>query len=297
MFRLISNHYDDNAFNRLVELHRRKPRYGLGELIERAFEVDNALEGLWQVAREADRRVQVLHDTYTAATYGESPAGTKKATQSSEQHLAATVYKPSQPRTDTTLPLSLCKSFGIAEEEAARKRLACSDTLSKPEYVTNAFADSHSNPASQSGGSATARHRKDKNVPRVFTGSFSELESDIRSLELHKVKTPGKVGEESSDVMIRDFGASAVDSPCLSPIPPTLLQRREAIVSKDTELYQRIVNGEVVTSRRPSTKGRTPTVDPDASLEECLKEASRKPEMPLAPSLDAQRGKHRENSI
>lgn len=294
---MIAGHYNDNAFNRLIELYRRKPNYGLEGLVDSAFEVDSSLEGLWQLAREADRRVKVLHDKFSAAVHGDLPAKSSKPTTASADRLAATVYKPSDPQVDTVIPLCLSKSFGIAEEAAARKRNERTSASGNLDYVTNAFADRLLKAGTQTGRPIIGRRRKDKSVPRICTESFSELESDIHSLELHKVETPETVEAARKDIKVRDFGATPIDSPCLSPSPPTLLQRREAIVSKETELHDRVLNGEVVTSRRPSTKERSRTIDDGIWLEEWLKQASHNHERPQCLRVNARRERHRENTI
>lgn len=92
-------------------------------------------------------------------------------------------------------------------------------------------------------------------VPRVFTGSFSELQESFHGLRLHRVNlSTGSDFEPGGDVQVKDF---ALRTPCLLPSPATLLERREALSAREPTWEHRLIGGQVVQSRRPHDRGRT----------------------------------------
>ena len=162
--------------------------------------------------------------------------------------------------TNFSFPLHLSKSFAMAEDDLTARGHHRSSTVPDASYTTDAIDTSDSpRPAKSFHGRATGSRRQGVHVPRIFTGSFSELETEIRNMQLHKVKTPEDQPDltHAEDLIVRDFAVT----PSPTPSPATLLFRREALLSKDTELQHRIINGEVVRTRRPSTKTRAQTVD------------------------------------
>jgi hypothetical protein len=100
-------------------------------------------------------------------------------------------------------------------------------------------------------------------MPRVFTGSFSDLEESVEGLRLHRVNlSTGSDFEPGGDVQVKDFALrEPLRTPCLLPSPATLLERREALSAREPAWEQRLIGGQVVQSRRPHDRGRALTVD------------------------------------
>ncbi|GAB7360511.1 hypothetical protein MBLNU230_g8461t1 [Neophaeotheca triangularis] len=132
-------------------------------------------------------------------------------------------------------------------------------SLTRP--LDNAPAESTFQPRT----SVRARRPNAPSVPRIFTGSFPALESQIVRQGLDGFQTPHARSDPSSTtaIRVRDFApSSATTSALLSPA--TLLQRREAMMSRDAEFETRVIHGESVASRRPSgstTRARAATVE------------------------------------
>ena len=315
LFKLIFVHYDEAAYERLVALHCRKRKYGLDHVVERARLAHCALKQLYNYAEEADKGVLALDAEFERAqqqllanieaNFRATVDCRELASETvhDQQLLTAAVYEPS---IDTTSkPHSfLSKSFGIPEEEVARRGHARAATVSEADYTAAASSASLVQPKPTHPHSAgpVGMRRKAINVPRIFTGSFSQLETDLRKLDLDKIQTPeAGIGVGAvEDVKVRDFGVTPLISPCSTPSPATPLQRREALMSRDIEFQDRVINGEVITSRRPSTKVRAQTVDDtNNGLESWLKQASSEPHSPMAPDSAVRRGnlRHRENTL
>lgn len=157
------------------------------------------------------------------------------------------------------LPVHASKSFTTVEQDLAERVHHRSSTAPDTIYITNAAHDSDlPSPGASFHGRAICTRRHGMQVPRIFTGSFSQLETDIRRMQLHKVQTPvDQPALEEKGHIARDFAVT----PSPTPSPATLLFRRDALLSKETEIEDRVINGEVVRSRRPSTKARAQTVD------------------------------------
>ncbi|KAI7164195.1 hypothetical protein KC349_g946 [Hortaea werneckii] len=146
------------------------------------------------------------------------------------------------------------------------------------------------------GKSLVSRRKGSKSqIPRVFTGSFHDLEDKVYEHQLHKIRTPeytqpsspseadvaslttsGTLSPEAGPVA-RDF-ADPAPTPSNLPSPGSQLQRREALVSRDAQWEDRIINGEVVLSRRPDRLQRAQTIDDRSSgiegLEKWLRQQS-----------------------
>ncbi|KAI6889688.1 hypothetical protein KC359_g266 [Hortaea werneckii] len=172
------------------------------------------------------------------------------------------------------------------------------------------------------GKSLANRRKGSKNqVPRVFTGSLHDLEDKVFDHQLHKIKTPeytqpsspseadiasvitsGTLSPEAEPVA-RDF-ADLAPMPSNCPSPGTQLQRREALVSRDAQWEDRIINGEVVLSRRPDRLQRAQTIDDKSSgiegLEQWLRQQSQA-HSKLSETQDATGrhapGRQRENTL
>lgn len=264
------------ALQRLLRLHVRKPHYGLGLTIEGAKSVYVALEELQHLAQQADDIVLMLDQELDAAIDRLRPNDTRgtsifhrqaPSTTAMPELLPPTVHRPPEYNRSAKGDLHLSKSFGIAGEELARRGHARAATFSETRYTAThpGKAGNETMAASSFQSSTLCARRKGINVPRIFTGSFSQLESDLRRLQLDKVDTPVTENIDRADpVKVRDFGATPAATPAISPCTtPSLpsLQRREALVSRDVEFEDRVINGEIVNSRRPSTKTWAQNID------------------------------------
>ncbi|KAK3713703.1 hypothetical protein LTR37_008397 [Vermiconidia calcicola] len=307
LFHLILKHYDENVYQRLEQYYTRIAVYGMESVLKKATNVYGAVQKLYQLAVEADMAViapkeqlqkamhRVAHKAasldairaadsktspYTISATGNQAAYTPKACSSTDESLeilTAAVYKPPTREQGGKPHPILSKSFSVAEEEVSRRRHARAATSSELECTIHPSSASLLQPKSATSLGTIGSRRKGIAVPRIFTGSFSQLESDIRKLQLEKVNTQNVplTSDAVDKVKIRDFGATPAISPCSTPSPTPLLQRREAFVSKETEVQDRLINGEVIATRRPSTKGRAQTIDDrTGGLEAWLKEES-----------------------
>lgn len=162
------------------------------------------------------------------------------------------------------VPIHVSKSFAAIEDDLASRRHERSSTVPDGNYVAGDAGEADSQrPATFVHGRAAGKHRHGVYVPRIFTGSFSQLETEIRRMQLHNVRTPEDQPDlsQSEDFTARDFAVKPQRSPSPTPSPATLLFRREALLSRDTQVQNRVINGEMIRSRRPSTKIRAQTVD------------------------------------
>lgn len=270
----------------------RKPKYELQHLEELAEHVHNALIEICQLADEADRLVIELEEKFqrtkgmairaNAAMEPQSPG----IRQSQEGHYFHDPQRSGRYAGDvTSKPLSR-KSFS-AVEDARRSHLRTTTVPDTDYSISEGFEE-------------TGIRRKGTNVPRIFTGSFSQLETELRQLQFDKIKTPDDQ-DIDDPVKVRDFGATPGISPCTTPCSPTPpLQRREAMLTKEIEFQDRVINGEVISSRRPSTKGRALTIDDNTGgLQAWLKEEPSGAKAPDAPDFTVRRGnaRHREHTL
>jgi hypothetical protein len=271
LLELVFDHYDDVGFRRLIQLDRFKPAYGLQPLVQKGYELFKSIYQLCLLAEKADKRVRSLHKAYYKALEGLEVLKRQEKEDSSHDadvFLTAKVSQ-SQGKDEPALKV-LSKSFGVVEEETARRRHVRAATVPEAEYTMMSFTDglvSHR-------GDAIGTRRKGPHIPRIFTGSFSQLENDIRKLQLDKVSPTEPEPLTDGNIKIRDFGATPAISPCSTPRSETSLQRREALLSRETEMQHRVIRGEIYTSRRPSTKERARTLDGDLALDAWLKEDS-----------------------
>jgi hypothetical protein len=265
--------------------------------------MQDALRALQVIAEQADRRVIALEEAVKKAASLAVYAAQQQSQSSSQQLLRAEIYQPQVNQGRAQLPTAFSKSFTAFEEEVAQKRHARAATVSTANYNVSIHSANHVQ-VEMRGSKASPTigiRRKGTHVPRIFTGSFSQLENDIRRLQLHKIKTPDGLDGQTSigHVKIRDFGATPAISPCGTPNTTTSLQRREAVVSRETEIQDRVIKGEVVSTRRPSTKERARTVNDATGLEAWLNEDSSASRSPDGSQAEVRRGsvRHREKTL
>jgi hypothetical protein len=229
----------------------------------------------------------------------------------------------------------ITKSFSTIEEQLGHRGHFRNATIAvdsvyttKPSNASTGPELAHPQPRMPLQAAAIGSRRKgsSSSIPRVFTGSFAELEDKVLSLNLHKYKTPEATepasptdsasptnADSEGPVKIHDF-ADESQAPSICPSPSTLLQRREALVSKDVQWEDRVVNGELIRSRRPSEKGlqRAQTVsdraeDFDTWLSQASPTLSSSSQAPAAAEntgvaaetsgAAAKRGLHREHAL
>lgn len=303
LFECILEDYDEFVYGPFVAIHEQKPDWALDAWITESTVIREALEKLQFVAQEADQLVQNLDQRFRTAVQrfrmmkSEQAAPVTKAPVGTEALLPPTVYhSTAAPKPVHPNPI-WSKSFGVAEEELARRGHIRAATFSEADYTASSVSAGLVQPSGQAFPTVGLR-RKGTSVPRIFTGSFSQLESDLRKLHIDKVETPVSSNiDRDEPVKVRDFGATPAISPCTSPSPMSL-QRREALVSRDAEFQDRVVNGEVIKHRRPSNRALT-IDDATGGLEAWLKQEPREKGAANLDSAGVRRGchRHRENTI
>jgi len=239
--------------------------------------------------------------------------------QTDAQEDVASVPRPEPLRVTREIShSSFNKSFSAIEEQVTHRGHFRNVTAADDSYTAEPYSAGiglgilQPRPQRSLNGPAAGVRRKGSasNVPRVFTGSFSELENKVLHYKLHQIKTPeaqptppemsGNVSPEEGTV-VRDF-ADPAQTPRMCPSPVTLLQRREALFSRDVQWESRVVNGEVVRSRRPGDKlQRAQTIDDSTGgLEAWLSQqvAVEQPSPDTAKSAVTRRMiRHRENTL
>ncbi|SMY19902.1 unnamed protein product [Zymoseptoria tritici ST99CH_1A5] len=148
------------------------------------------------------------------------------------------------------------RSFSTVEDAVHHRGHARAVTEKAPNYSTNIQGSELSVMGEPRLGSVIRRNGH--SVPRIFTGSFSELEDSIRKLRLpvsEIQRVPQTAGIHSVAVTTaRTTPLSSVPpSPRMPPSPATL-QRREALLERDVAFQDRIIKGDVIRSRRPSDR-------------------------------------------
>ena len=208
---------------------------------------------------------------------------------------AARVPAQTQPGGHATQPSS---SFAVVEDAIApghhQRASTIADVNCDPANQATASFQLIPDPAFH--GRPTAKRRHGAHLPRIFTGSFSQLESNIYGLGLHRVITPDQPQQPPlSDLKIRDFAVSPQHSQPPTPNSTSMLFRREAILSKETELQERVINGQTFRSRRPPIRAQT--VDETSSgLERWLAE-SKHTARGIVPALQSLSRPERKNTI
>lgn len=171
--------------------------------------------------------------------------------------------------------LALNKSFSVVEDQVAHRGHFRDRTLDvdntdpaqlpiipqRAETLLPCAQHGHTSRVAQTSVRRGKSSTSSSSVPRVFTGTLNELENKVYALNIHKIETPE--GAQSlpiadlspsdcpSPVNARDFADDACSLP-MGPVPG--LQRVETIIGRDVQWEDRIVNGQLLRSRRPSEK-------------------------------------------
>ncbi|KAK5135989.1 hypothetical protein LTR08_004243 [Meristemomyces frigidus] len=205
----------------------------------------------------------------TAALQIEATAADLQLTQSLS--VDPFVIPPTLEVDDAAAHLHLTQSFGAIEEKVAQRSHFRAPTTGYTANPRPALAVGIANvdPRRQivRGAPVGDRRRSNKStVPRVFTGSLSELERRIFDLDLHRVKTPEDqpgspvVSSPPSKATVgKDCGAQAPRTPAVYPNPDTPMQRQEALDNEDADWNNGVAHGEVIRRRRAAPReGKTP---------------------------------------
>lgn len=239
--------FDDLVHEPFLQLHRTEPEHGS-----------------WQLKDN----IQCIHDCLQE-TYEKCAASTKMVRQIDYQFHLACNRVSSHSRGPSISDKALSPILeSHADPGPARKAKKTSSLASKRGISTasSRCGTSHSREDSNESryhisptASAIIERRSasigGSDVPRVFTGSFHELQEGVKELELDRVDLSDA---QEDAVKIKDF---ALRTPSLLPSPATLLERREAILDRQTQCDGRILAGEIVTSIRPSERHRAQTID------------------------------------
>lgn len=307
LFQQILQHHRENVGAHLAPLAKHERTSEVQAVVDDAASVDTALMSLRDLAEEADSLVLSLDITLRDALQHEcreshdqlSSAVLEDSERSdSLELLAATVYRPAPSEKAGKVNPTFSKSFSVAEEELVSRTQARERMHADSDYVTDdkdGLILRKSRTAQEIDSSGL--YSRNGRAPRVF-GSFSQLESQVRKLQLDTIATP-EIDPHEEPVKIRDFAETPDASRCASPSPTSYqLQRREALMSRDVEVQDRVINGEIVRSRRPSTRSRSQTINEHSGgLEAWLQSERSGP--PATRTKVPQRGnlRHRENTI
>jgi hypothetical protein len=261
MYRMLLIYFDDYVHAPFMQLHRQAPDHASWQLHVNINRVRGNLNDLHSVCESVNqivanldheyaRGMHILHRLTTNTTI-RAPVIERGMPSIQESEEAAETYDHAASAFSRVDELD--EFFDVSDAASLHSRQ--SSVLETKRYGLKQGAVSP--PAAKSTSS-----RSTADVPRVFTGSFEELEKSVRKLRLHESTV------KQEPVKVKDF---AMPTPCLLPSPATLLERREAIIAREAEWDQRILAGRSVRSRRPSDKHRALTVnDRSGSLEAWL---------------------------
>ncbi|KAK4548055.1 hypothetical protein LTR36_010775 [Oleoguttula mirabilis] len=344
LFRHMANHFDDAVYRDFLHFHRRRPENATWCLNEQLTAIQQAIERVHGLCIAGDNIVQRLDRRHDHASRRldrwlrtqidpiimmqpidfESTAILSTPRTEGPPQLPPLSFQQRTAPQERLAPLGAedsarhpisNRSFSAVEEQVAHRGHFRNATFAETGYTADpstgiglGIAQPHPRHPQRGMPLDVLRQASVGDVPRVFTGSFSELESDMFDLKLHKVKTPEDqpgsplVPSSPGDgPVVRDF-ADATRTPSMCPSPVTLLQRREALVSRDVQWESREVNGEMVRSRRPSEKiQRSLTIDdPSGGLQAWLSQHSPvEQSLPETPGSAIRRGsmRQRDNTL
>lgn len=242
LYRYFLIYFDSQVHAPFLQLHRAESEHNSWQLRHFFNHIRDCMISLQDNIEEANKIVNDLDTEFTFGSW-EAEGGLKKADE--EQKISPlervnerlpTVPPPSESTNDASLNLD--KFFDGVE--------SVREDTEKPIDVRREYDIA---PGGNGTGSST---------PRVFAGSFDELEDSVKGLRLHRLDlTEGDLDTDKT-VKVKDF---AMPTPCLLPTPPTLLKRREALSVREPAWEPRMIGGKVMQSRRPHDRTRAQTVD------------------------------------
>lgn len=252
----------------LLELHEEQPEHCSWQLRHWLNTIRDCIIGIYENVEDANKLVVDLDAEFTFATWGtkEVPGAEqvdeKGLSPIEETETVAMLLEDSEsPPIDCGAMMAQTKS-ALDALDSLDDFFDLSRSVSKDESQPNAQAEYDVTPS---------KPEKGSKVPRVFKGSFLELESSVKNLRLHSVNSSIDAGSDADGaIKVKDF---AVHTPCLLPSPATLLERRDALSIRDPTWEHRLIGGQVMQSRRPHDRHRAQTVDErGAGLEAWLAE-------------------------
>lgn len=251
LYRYFWIYYYTNVYSPLLEIHRAEPDHSVWQLHDKLNSVQKSIASISEDCEEANKLVTELDAEFTFGMWGTSEPprfdndGEKQLSPIEESEdkletiprsitnndllnsLDSFFNSPDTPPGDDQLPIAPTEGYNLATRSSE-----CLDE-------------------------APARSK----VPRVFTGSFLELEDSVKGLRLHRVNVSVDGSEADESVKIKDFALTPSTLPSPLPSPATLLERREALSTREPTWEKRIIGGQMVRSRRPHDRTRAQTVD------------------------------------
>lgn len=242
------NHFNDVAFQRLIQLDICKPQFELERVVKCARSVVGALDNLQRLAKEADGIVCALDRRIEDALVrlpqrSIEPTSTSRSnsgrTSQTPEILPSTVYDLGEAESSDRSKPHFSKSFSDIEAKLGHKvrgamavqpgKIPVEHSSSKRDLIVK-----QSHP-----GQGLAKRRKGTSIPRIFTGSFTELESGLRELQLDEAKTTVTHSvEQERPIQVRDVG-NAPDVSLIATDFAVPLQDRKTVGQKATTVRQR----------------------------------------------------------
>lgn len=280
LYRLFLIYYDDEVYAPFLQLHREEPEHGSWQLQHRLTRIRDCIVSLYEDCEEANQIVKALDDELRVGMYRSnvelssvegSEAG--RVLSPMEQAAIARRLSPIEEAETVTQSSSVVESNGrnsnVIRSRTTNDLLESLDdffedsqdmTQEEGEQRLLSNNDYNIEPRSSNALEEPLVPESDSEVPRVFTGSFSQLEDSVRGLRLHRVEFSlnGDDEDDEGAIKIKDF---APRTPSLLPSPATLLERRDALSIREPAWERRMIGGQVVQSRRPYDHSRAQTVD------------------------------------
>lgn len=280
------NHYEVEVHAPFHRLHRLKPEHNSWTLRNRIDHIRFTFVSLRNACEEANEIVYALDAAFEFGCWrdGETPPDLDIA-EDTDILLPPIVYDsngiPAFPRTATRFLPTLDDVFRNLDDDFWYHPFGRPPT----DFSYDITSEPNASPKEPRAGAE---------VPRVFSGPSSQLEGSVKGVGLNRAELSVDADNANAMVKTKDF---AVHTPCLLPSPATLLERREALCTRDLQWEHRLIGGQVVKSRRPHDRNRAQTVDErSGGLEAWLAES---PSDKVAERLGGARVRaaHRQNTM
>lgn len=227
-----------------LQLHRDAPEHNIWQLRHLLNHIRDCIVSLQENIEEANEIVSNLDTEFTIGTWGAD--GVQRVERFNEPERLSLVKEPNRKT----------RAVEARSKTINDKLKILDDFFGEPE--SGKTEDSQASPQKQYGivpGSGEGGLK----TPRVFTRSFDELEDSVRSLGLHRINVSiDGASDANGAIKVKDF---ALHTPCLLPSPATLLERREALCTRQPTWEHRLIGGQLVQSRRPHDRYRAQTID------------------------------------
>lgn len=239
--------FDDLVYAPFLQLHRSEPENGSWQLKDNIQCIHDSLQEMSDKCGETTKMVRQMDYQFRLAcsrvsSHSLGPSISDKALSPIHESRA---YPGPVTKAKKTSSLASKRGISTAGSRCGASHSRGDSSESRYHISPTASAIIERRSASIGG----------SDVPRIFTGSFHELQQGVKELELDRVDLSD---QQEDTVKIKDF---ALRTPSLLPSPATLLERREAVLDREAKWDERMLAGEVVTSRRPSDRHRAQTID------------------------------------